>query len=435
MQSQFFVEAHFYDNGFHSEAMGRKARPSNLPTVEKTGPRSSEIEFSPGDFAYEISRWHEAGVSIYWLGCFAHAPDRTHGDRGNYCGVGIWFLGCVPVHVSRFLDVLRVMTENISKDGRPGRHHHDHAEQLLNKLPSLDWTIDASKVVHAAGAEPLRASAGSQYLEVGPEQQGTNAFISASMLSFLFQKNSGSNRQLYLVRRHSNVGSPFAKLGSGGALGEPYEDAFYSYIAASSEAVNGINQERTKHQSALRQAEQGAARYQARVEALELEIGRLQTESQAVSHELNSIKAALQTLNPLLPGLKDIVSKIQSARLPVQSTLPHSPRSLRNSPEPGMPQPAPRPLPSSPEPGMPKPKPRARIEIEDSEDNTVRYVAWGLIVVALLALVVGGWIYWDTHRQSTSAGTKATQQIGASDLSGAHHSNSDQESSGQAGDP
>lgn len=99
-------------------------RPAWLPLIENIG-LHNDAYLAPGEFAVELSRLAfddatSVGKGVTWLGVYAHATD-VHGDRGNYCGVGIWLTEGIVVDTESALRLLfaliEVLPESVPKDG------------------------------------------------------------------------------------------------------------------------------------------------------------------------------------------------------------------------------------------------------------------------------------------------------------------------------
>lgn len=57
----------------------------------------NDAYLSKGQHAIEVSRLHSdgrPGTGVTWLGIYGHSTD-VYGDRGNYCGIGVWHAGGV----------------------------------------------------------------------------------------------------------------------------------------------------------------------------------------------------------------------------------------------------------------------------------------------------------------------------------------------------
>ena len=306
-----FIEAHYYDNGFISESLPRVNRLGGLPTPDKVGPKSSEIELAPGDYAFEISRWSQPDSDVLWIGCFTHTTDRTHGDRGNYCGAGIWLIDCVPINISHFLNFLKSLTDNIARGGGPAESDQIRTARFLVELPSLGWTTESNRVLVTPRIDLASGSSRrSSYIDVGPLQESAIGQISSSMLCFLFQEKDDSVRQLYFAQRNSKVNAPTVTADRDTALVEKFEDILGAYITASADAVNNVNVMRKSYELANGTAKAETRKFHEIAVKAASEFDRLKKTYELNLAELTTLKAGFSALNIYSPQFASLISEL-----------------------------------------------------------------------------------------------------------------------------
>lgn len=86
-----FAEAHYFDRGLRTKPVGRDDRPAWAAAPDRVGFRG-EFVLGDNDLAIEYFRLRHARRPLTWLGLYGRSSDKTHGDRQNYAGLGIWIL-------------------------------------------------------------------------------------------------------------------------------------------------------------------------------------------------------------------------------------------------------------------------------------------------------------------------------------------------------
>jgi hypothetical protein len=114
--AEAYVECHFYSAGLKSKFFGDLARPSYLPSYESVG-LANEALLREDDYCVEFIRRCVDNRKIGWLAVHVPAVDEVYGDRGNYCGVGVWLVECAPCAVFKLLDALMQLARVLSKQG------------------------------------------------------------------------------------------------------------------------------------------------------------------------------------------------------------------------------------------------------------------------------------------------------------------------------
>ena len=137
-------EVHTYDGGFKPELIPAGRRPNYLP--DATGPNSTELELSEGDFAFELVQTSRAGKCVTWIGCFTAGIDRQLGPRGNYCGVGVWLVDLAPIYVGRLVKLLRDGTVEIARNSGITEHIRERFQVLAVDLANVGWFVPLERL-------------------------------------------------------------------------------------------------------------------------------------------------------------------------------------------------------------------------------------------------------------------------------------------------
>ena len=203
---QFFVEAHYYDGGFKTELVPNGLRPSFLPSPEVIGLKSTEAELAAGEFAIEIASFAICAEPISWIACYTRGRDLQHGDRGSYCGVGIWVVGATLKHARHLVNVLAGATENLAATAALSTETRSKLVSFVNELPNLGWFVPYK------GAEipkPARENTFSttSYLMLSDHSKSGFDLVSVDMLGhFLVMPYSHESiRRLYFLGRKSRI--------------------------------------------------------------------------------------------------------------------------------------------------------------------------------------------------------------------------------------
>ena len=117
---QILLEVLYFAGGIRSKLYGSHARPDWVPPSEQIG-LQNDVYLAPGQFALDFSRFRYADDvaregAAHWLGVYGHAKD-LYGDRGNFCGVGLWVQGiCLP-DTENLYDMLLKLVSALQKAG------------------------------------------------------------------------------------------------------------------------------------------------------------------------------------------------------------------------------------------------------------------------------------------------------------------------------
>lgn len=118
-KAEVHVECHFYSAGLKSKFIGENPRPAYLPSHESVG-LTNEAHLMEEDYCVEFLRRRSNDRKVAWLAVHVPAVDDVYGDRGNYCGVGVWFVESSPCAVFKLLDALMQLARVLSKQGVSG---------------------------------------------------------------------------------------------------------------------------------------------------------------------------------------------------------------------------------------------------------------------------------------------------------------------------
>ena len=141
LESSVFLEAIFFSGGIRSAFYGSSERPSWLPAIECIG-LHNDAYLSKGQHGIEVSRLKfsdgRPGTGVTWLGIYGHSTD-VHGDRGNYCAIGVWYAGGVVIDVERTLRTLQALIELLQESQPSGASPSLSPEFSSNCQEAVDW--------------------------------------------------------------------------------------------------------------------------------------------------------------------------------------------------------------------------------------------------------------------------------------------------------
>lgn len=100
------LEVLFFSSGLKSKLYGAERRPDWLPAVDRIG-LQNDVYLAPGQHVIDFSRLcrTDGGGGVGWIGIYAYGKD-LYGDRGNFCGVGVWLIDGLVLDHRRLLQVL-----------------------------------------------------------------------------------------------------------------------------------------------------------------------------------------------------------------------------------------------------------------------------------------------------------------------------------------
>lgn len=206
------IECHYYASGFKSRLFGLETRPDYLPSAESVGLRNEAV-LKEGDYAVELVRRSVLDRRVTWLGIYVPAIDAVYGDRGNYCGVGVWLVECSPWNVAKLLRALLKMSRALSGSGPIASFEQDAIRFAREFLPH--YLNPIAIIPH--GFEGLRYAEdeydGSDYRWAPPDDSefGPLGEIAVSILANCYSKaGRASNRVVYFVCSAGKVSVPSA---------------------------------------------------------------------------------------------------------------------------------------------------------------------------------------------------------------------------------
>jgi hypothetical protein len=199
-----YIECHYFSSGFKSVFIGNDKRPSFLPNADSVG-LSNEIQLKNPDFAVEVTR-RDNGRNLTWIGVYKSSVDLDYGDRGNYCGIGVWLVDCSPIHTKLLIESLLglcVHIENVapSKAFISGveEFHRDYLGQYLlsnDLLPTSFSGLPYFKDRYNSN----------KYICIDSNTEFGLSVLTNSIRSNLFTKQDNDhNRILYLVGNLSKL--------------------------------------------------------------------------------------------------------------------------------------------------------------------------------------------------------------------------------------
>ncbi len=211
--SRIIFEVHSYDGGFKPELIPVGRRPNYLP--EPTGPNSTELELTEGNFAYELVQTYRAGRYVTWIGCFTAGIDRQLGPRGNYCGVGVWLIDLAPIYVGRLVRLLRDGAVEIARNSSVTDTIRERFQVLALDLPTVGWFVPFERLPDQLWKARFSYSGSeSLYFSTPDNEDHALAVVSADILRHFAAKANPEEvphkRSLYMRRSGSKL--PISRL-------------------------------------------------------------------------------------------------------------------------------------------------------------------------------------------------------------------------------
>ncbi len=114
------LEVLYFAGGIRSKFYGAVTRPDWVPPPEQVG-LQNDVYLAPGQFAIDISRFRYADEiaregAAHWFGVYGYAKD-LYGDRGNFCGVGLWVPGVSLPDTENLYDMLLKLVSTLQNGG------------------------------------------------------------------------------------------------------------------------------------------------------------------------------------------------------------------------------------------------------------------------------------------------------------------------------
>jgi len=203
---QFFAEAHYYDGGFKTELVPNGLRPSFLPSPELVGLRSTEAELAAGEFAIEIAFFPGRTEPISWLACYTRGRDLKLGDRGTYCGVGVWLVGAQLKHARHLVSFLTSATECLAGTAVLSTDARSKLISLVSELPGLGWCLPFTDK-HVSRTPVEDAPTSTSYLVITDNSKNGFDLVTVDMLGHLLTAPHSYTpiRRLYFLGHSSRI--------------------------------------------------------------------------------------------------------------------------------------------------------------------------------------------------------------------------------------
>lgn len=117
---ELLLEVLYFAGGIKSKIYGATARPEWVPPPEQVG-LQNDVYLAPEQFAIDFSRFRFADDVVrpgaaHWFGVYGYAKD-LYGDRGNFCGVGLWVPGVRLPDTEGLYDMLLKLVGMLQKSG------------------------------------------------------------------------------------------------------------------------------------------------------------------------------------------------------------------------------------------------------------------------------------------------------------------------------
>ena len=202
-------EFHYFEQGFRTLSVPQP-RPTFLPEASRVGLGSNEVELGSDDCAIEASFFRTNEHYVAWLGSYRRAPDKTHGDRGNYAGLGIWIVDALPIQVSVFLNLLTKLSEQVALlGGKPDGANIQILEAALASKKADGATTEIAKIPDQIrkrlySNQPNNTS---EYCSLPSNNEKLIDVVSADLLRRMISTADGekTNRFLYFQTSKSKV--------------------------------------------------------------------------------------------------------------------------------------------------------------------------------------------------------------------------------------
>jgi hypothetical protein len=209
---QVYVEIHSYDGGFISRLIPDQQRPTTLPTTDQVGLRSNEVELAPNDYALELALFDAGGHRVIWLGCYTRGTDLKYGDRGTYCGIGVWLVDANLIHSLHLVRFLQNATAKIAVAHHRIQDVLAKLETFANDFHHLGWCAPIAQSdarLESVNTNEQRNQQTS-YLVLPDNQQTSFDLVGIDILrqSVGKHKLKTNSRRLYILASHSRIYVP-----------------------------------------------------------------------------------------------------------------------------------------------------------------------------------------------------------------------------------
>ena len=299
-------EFHFFEHGFKTLSVP-KPRPDFVPEASRVGLSSNEVELGKDDFAIEASFFKTNGLHVAWLGSYQHAPDKTHGDRGNYAGLGVWIVDALPIQVSVFLKLLTKLSEQVARSGgKPDAANIQILEAALASKKADGATVGIDRIPDQIRERLFsnRPNNTSEYCSLNCTNDRLIDVVSADLLRRMIGSPDGpeTNRFLYFQTSKSKVKLATNRIVTLDEthINASHEDALDSLLMQLSKDISEQNhlKEQMRQESGAAQSELKKLTQQVEVLSSQLnEKSKLEASFKALASSVNQFKADLEAVN------------------------------------------------------------------------------------------------------------------------------------------
>ena len=211
------VEVQYYDGGLVSEIIPDR-RDLSIPDLPRGfGLKSNEAEIAARDYVVEFADMGSASTSLRWLGVYTGARDFALGDRGGYCGVGVWLVGATIKHGLHLLNLLKEAADHLAASTGFSDEMRFRLVAFARELPDLDWCVpDRGASAVCAAATPIQSS----YLRLDGNDRNCLDLVGIDILGRTLLASLGSrpSRRVYFLTGAGRIFVPTQKLEFANAL-------------------------------------------------------------------------------------------------------------------------------------------------------------------------------------------------------------------------
>jgi hypothetical protein len=114
MNSDYFLEAHYYSGGLRHRAYSpSKERPDWAPAADSVG-FNDEFPLERGVAAIEVRRTDHEGQRLTWLAVYYPSVDDKLGARSNHAGVGVWLKELTIIDARNLIHGLDLLSSKLA---------------------------------------------------------------------------------------------------------------------------------------------------------------------------------------------------------------------------------------------------------------------------------------------------------------------------------
>jgi hypothetical protein len=199
-----YIECHYFASGFKSVFVGADKRPNILPNADSVG-LSNEIQLKSPDFAVEITRRNN-GRNLTWIGVYKASVDLDYGDRGNYCGIGVWLVDCSPSHSHILIKSLLGLCAGL-ENASPSKAFLSSVNEFYRDY-LFKCLISNDVLPTSVSGLPYFKDRydNNKYIRLDNDSQSRLTFLINSLRSMVFAKQESEyNRILYIIGNSSKL--------------------------------------------------------------------------------------------------------------------------------------------------------------------------------------------------------------------------------------